>query len=103
MSPRLPILPGKRYVPKMMRYVLAVTTHDSSRIIRQHASRIACQSLAFLVTMGEMKTPKKTDALLIEYDGNGSEKFKENRKSEMDMMIKGLRKDREMGKNEAIS
>ncbi|EIW64059.1 uncharacterized protein TRAVEDRAFT_55102 [Trametes versicolor FP-101664 SS1] len=93
---------GKWYVPKMMRYVLAVMTHDSSRIIRRHVSRSACQSLALLVTMGETKTPKETDSLLIEEDGNGGEKVKENRKSEMEIMIRGLRKDREVGKNEAI-
>lgn len=89
-------------MPKMMRYVLAVMTHDSSRIIRRHVSRSACQSLALLVTMGETKTPKETDSLLIEEDGNGGEKVKENRKSEMEIMIRGLRKDREVGKNEAI-
>ncbi|KAI0652328.1 hypothetical protein C8Q79DRAFT_937038 [Trametes meyenii] len=93
---------GKWYVPKMMRYVLAVVTHDSSRIVRRHVARSACQSLALLVTMGEMKTPKEADSLLIEEDGNGGEKIKENKKSEIDMMIKALRKDREVGKNEAI-
>lgn len=89
-------------MPKLMRYVLAVMTNDSSRIIRRHVARSACQSLALLVTMGEMKTPKEADSLLIEEDGNGGEKVKENKKSEIDMMIRGLRKDREVGKNEAI-
>ncbi|KAH9858258.1 hypothetical protein C2E23DRAFT_892071 [Lenzites betulinus] len=93
---------GKWYVPKMMRYVLAVMANDSSRILRRHVARSACQSLALLVTMGEMKTPKEADSLLIEEDGNGGEKVKENKKSEIDMMIKALRKDREVGKNEAI-
>ncbi|KAI0830772.1 hypothetical protein BC628DRAFT_1355553 [Trametes gibbosa] len=93
---------GKWYVPKMMRYVLAVMANDSSRILRRHVARCACQSLALLVTMGEMKTPKEADSLLIEEDGNGGEKIKENKKSEIDMMIKALRKDREVGKNEAI-
>ncbi|KAI8981206.1 hypothetical protein BD414DRAFT_93257 [Trametes punicea] len=93
---------GKWYVPKIMRYVLAVMANDSSRIIRRHVARNACQSLALLVTMGEMKTPKETDSLLIEEDGNGAEKAKENKKSEIDLMIKALRKDREVGKNEAI-
>ncbi|KAI0375461.1 hypothetical protein BV20DRAFT_960622 [Pilatotrama ljubarskyi] len=93
---------GKWYVPKIMRYVLAVMTNDSSRVVRRHVARSACQSLALLVNMGEMKTPKEADSLLIEEDGNGGEKVKENKKSEIDMMIKALRKDREVGKNEAI-
>ncbi|KAI9057062.1 hypothetical protein FKP32DRAFT_1598551 [Trametes sanguinea] len=93
---------GKWYVPKIMRYVLAVMANDSSRIIRRHVARNACQSLALLVTMGEMKTPKEADSLLIEEDGNGGEKVKEHKKSEIDLMIKALRKDREVGKNEAI-
>ena len=49
-----------------------------------------------------MKTPKESDAVMIEEDGNGAEKVKENKKSEMDLMIKALRKDREVGKNEVI-
>ncbi|KAI0639863.1 hypothetical protein C8Q77DRAFT_1083269 [Trametes polyzona] len=93
---------GKWYTPKLMRYVLAVMTNDSSRIVRRHVARAACQSLALLVTMGEMKTPKEADSLLIEEDGNGGEKAKENKKSEIDLMIKALRKDREVGKNEAV-
>ena len=52
--------------------------------------------------MGEMKTPKEADSLMIEEDGNGGEKVKENKKSETELMIKALRKDREVGKNEAI-
>ena len=52
--------------------------------------------------MGEMKTPKEADSLMIEEDGNGGEKVKENKKSELDLVIKALRKDREVGKNEVI-
>ena len=85
-----------------MRYVLAVMASDPSRIVRRHVARGACQSLALLVTMGEMKTPKEADSLMIEEDGNGGEKVKENKKSETELMIKALRKDREVGKNEAI-
>ncbi len=85
-----------------MRYILAVMTHDSSRVVRRHVARSACQSLALLVSMGEMKTSKEADAVMIEEDGNGGEKMKENKKSEMDLMIKALRKDREVGKNEVI-
>ena len=93
---------GKWYTPKIMRYVLAVMASDSSRVIRRHVARSACQSLALLVSMGEMKTPKEADSLMIEEDGNGGEKVKENKKSETELMIKALRKDREVGKNEAI-
>lgn len=85
-----------------MRYILAVMIHDSSRVVRRHVARSACQSLALLVSMGEMKTSKEADAVMIEEDGNGGEKMKENKKSEMDLMIKALRKDREVGKNEVI-
>ena len=53
--------------------------------------------------MGEMKSNlKEAESLLIEEDGNGQEKAKESKKSEMDAMIKALRKDREVGKNEVL-
>ena len=85
-----------------MRYILAVMAHDSSQVIRRHVARNACYSLALLVQMGEMKAnAKEAESLLIEEDGNSQEKIKESKKSEMDTMIKILRKDREVGKNEA--
>ena len=93
---------GKWYSPRIMRYILTIMAKDSSRIVRRHVARSACQSLALLVSMGEMKTSKEADAVMIEEDGNGAEKVKENKKSEMDLMIKALRKDREVGKNEVI-
>ncbi|OBZ68561.1 Transcription initiation factor TFIID subunit 2 [Grifola frondosa] len=92
----------KWYTPKIMRYILAVMANDSSRIIRRHVARSACQSLALLVTMGEMRTPKESESLMIEEDGTATEKVKENKKSDMDLMIKALRKDREVGKNEVV-
>ncbi|KXN88910.1 Transcription initiation factor TFIID subunit 2, partial [Leucoagaricus sp. SymC.cos] len=71
----------KWYTPVIMRYIF----------------------LALLVQMGEMKTSlKDTESLLIEEDGNAPEKAKESKKSELDLMIKVLRKDREVGKNEAL-
>lgn len=86
-----------------MRYILAVMANDSSRVIRRHVARNACFSLALLAQMGEMKTgSKESEALLIEEDGNGQEKVKESKRSEMEAMIKVLRKDREIGKNEAF-
>ncbi|GLB35736.1 putative peptidase family M1 domain [Lyophyllum shimeji] len=93
----------KWYTPQIMRYVLAVMANDPSRIIRRHVARSACHSLALLVQMGEMKSSlKETESLLIEEDGTLPEKAKESKKSELDVMIKVLRKDREVGKNEVL-
>lgn len=86
-----------------MRYILAVMANDPSRVVRRHVARNACYSLALLVQMGEMKaTSKEAEALLIEEDGNSQEKAKESKRSEMETMIKILRKDRDVGKNEAL-
>jgi transcription initiation factor TFIID subunit 2 len=86
-----------------MRYVLAVMANDPSRGVRRHVARSACQSLALLVSMGEMKNAiKDTESLLIEEDGSLPERSKEAKKSEVDLMIKVLRKDREIGKNEVL-
>jgi transcription initiation factor TFIID subunit 2 len=95
---------SKWYTPAIMRYVLAVMANDPSRMVRRHVARSACQSLALLVSMGEMKNGsiKDTESLLIEEDGTMPEKSKEAKKSEVDMMIKVLRKDREIGKNEVL-
>lgn len=86
-----------------MRYVLAVIANDPSRVVRRHVARNACYSLALLVQMGEMKSNlKENETLLIEEDGSLPEKAREAKKSEMDLMIKVLRKDREVGKNEVM-
>lgn len=93
----------KWYTPVIMRYILSVIANDTSRVVRRHVARNACYSLALLVQMGEMKTGlKDNESLLIEEDGNAPEKAKESKKSELDVMIKILRKDREVGKNEAL-
>lgn len=93
----------KWYTPQIMRYVLAVMANDPSRVVRRAVARNACHSLALLVQMGEMKsTLKENESLLIEEDGTAPEKTKESKKSEMDAMIKVLRKDREVGKNEVL-
>ncbi|KAH9929687.1 uncharacterized protein B0H18DRAFT_995740 [Fomitopsis serialis] len=92
----------KWYTPKVMRYILAVMANDPSRLIRRHVAQNACLSLALLVSMGEVKTLKESESVLIEEDGNGAEKTKENKKSDMDLMIKAFRKDRELGKSEVI-
>ncbi|KAF5352665.1 hypothetical protein D9756_005839 [Leucocoprinus leucothites] len=97
------LLLTKWYTPVVMRYILSVIANDSSRVVRRHVARNACHSLALLVQMGEMKTGlKDSESLLIEEDGNAPEKAKESKKSELDVMIKVLRKDREVGKNEAL-
>ncbi|KIJ22155.1 hypothetical protein PAXINDRAFT_6271 [Paxillus involutus ATCC 200175] len=94
---------SKWYAPAIMRYVLAVMANDPSRVVRRHVARCACQSLALLVSMGEMKNAlKDSESLLIEEDGSIPPQAKETKKSEVDMMIKVLRKDREIGKNEAL-
>lgn len=86
-----------------MRYMLAVMANDPSRVIRRHVARNACHSLALLVQMGEMKSDSKDpESLLIEEDGSIPERAKDNKKSEMDALIKTLRKDREVGKNEVL-
>ncbi|KAG6333744.1 hypothetical protein ID866_5345, partial [Astraeus odoratus] len=92
------------YTPAIMRYVLAVMANDPCRAIRRHVARCVCQSLALLVTMGEMKNAlKDSENLLIEEDGSVPDKAKENnKKSDVDLMIKVLRKDREIGKNEVL-
>lgn len=93
----------KWYTPAIMRFILAVMANDASKVVRRHVARNACYSLALLVQMGEMKaTAKESESLLIEEDGNSQEKTKESKKSELDSMIKVLRKDREVGKNEAL-
>lgn len=89
--------------PKIMKYILAVIANDPSRAVRRHVAVNACHSLALLVYMGEMKvSAKENEALLIEEDGSMAEKAKENKKSDIELMIKALRKDREVGKNEVL-
>ncbi|TRM61550.1 hypothetical protein BD626DRAFT_570752 [Schizophyllum amplum] len=93
----------KWFTPGIMRYVLSVIINDPSRVVRRHVARNCCQSLGLLVQMGELKSGvKEAESLLIEEDGSVPERIKEARKTEMDMMFKVLRKDREVGKNEVL-
>ncbi|KAG2046284.1 hypothetical protein BDR06DRAFT_1037833 [Suillus hirtellus] len=81
---------AKWYTPAIMRYVLAIMANDPSRVVQRYVARSACQSLALLVSMGEMKNSiKDTESLLIEEDGSLPEQSKEAKKSEVDMMIAG--------------
>lgn len=85
-----------------MGYILAVVANDPSRTVRRAVARNICHSLALLVQMGEMKAySKDQESLLIEEDGSHPEKTREAR-DEMEAMIKVLRKDREVGKNEVL-
>ncbi|KAF7307415.1 Transcription initiation factor TFIID subunit 2 [Mycena indigotica] len=93
----------KWYTPLIMKYVLSVMAYDPSRSIRRHVARSACTSLALLVQMGEMKVnSKESESLLIEEDGSTPANHNQSRKTEMEAMIKALRKDKEVGKNEVF-
>lgn len=92
----------KWYTPNIMQYIMAVMAHDSSRIIRRHVARNAVQSLALLVSMGEMEMAKKAKSVLVEEDGVNADNKKESQKSELDLLIKALRKDPDVGKNPMI-
>ena len=97
------LLMTKWYTPKIMKYLFAIIASDPSRIIRRHVAINACHSLALLVYMGEMKgSSKDAETLLIEEDGSIPEKSKENRKSDVELMLKVLRKDKEVGKNDML-
>lgn len=97
------LLMTRWYTPKIMKYVFAVTSSDPSRAIRRHVAINACHSLALLVYMGEMKgSSKDAETLLIEEDGSVPEKSKETKRSDVDLMLKALRKDKEVGKNDVL-
>ena len=84
-----------------MRYILATLANDSSRTVRRHVARNVCESLALLASIGEIKhASKDNESLLIEDDGTGTPK--EAKKSEVEMMIRALRKDKEVGKSDVL-
>ncbi|KAF7302980.1 Transcription initiation factor TFIID subunit 2 [Mycena kentingensis (nom. inval.)] len=93
----------KWYHPLIMKYILNVMAYDPSRTVRRHVARGAFQSLALLVQMGDMKVgSKENESVLVEEDGSVPANNRESRKSELDAMIKALRKDKEVGKNEVF-
>jgi len=97
------LLMARWYTPKIMKYIFAIIASDPSRVIRRHVAINACHSLALLVYMGEMKgSSKDAEALLIEEDGSIPENRKENKKSDVELMLKVLRKDKEVGKNDVL-
>lgn len=73
---------------------------DSSRIVARHVASSMCESLAVQYIIGDIQMPVKEPApVLIEEDAAKPEVVKEPKKSEVDLMIKTLRKDREIGRN----
>jgi transcription initiation factor TFIID subunit 2 len=92
------------YQPNVIPYILITMAQDSSRIVRRHVARNACHSLALLFSMGELKaSAKDKEALVIEEEGNlPSDKAKDAKKTEVELMIKALRKDKDLGKNESF-
>lgn len=90
------------YTPKIMRYIFSVVANDSSRVVRRHVARNMCESLALLATVGEIKPEQKEEKLLIEEDGTKPDKIKEQKKTETDLMLRALRKDKEVGKSEVL-
>ena len=97
------LLMTKWYTPKIMKYIFAVIASDPSRVIRRHVAINTCHALALLVYMGEMKgSSKDAETLLIEEDGSIPEKMKDNKRSDVELMLKVLRKDKEVGKNDVL-
>ena len=93
----------KWYTPKIMKYIFAIIANDPSRFIRRHVAINTCHSLALLVYVGEMRgSSKDAETLLIEEDGSVPEKSKESKKSDVELMLKALRKDKEVGKNDVL-
>ncbi|KAI5120798.1 hypothetical protein M0805_002425 [Coniferiporia weirii] len=93
----------KWYTPKIMRYIFAIIANDPSRMVRRHVARNVCESLAVLAAIGEIKqASKESESLLIEEDGSVPDKAKESKKTETELMIRALRKDKEVGKSEVL-
>ncbi|TDL26427.1 TATA-binding protein associated factor Taf2 [Rickenella mellea] len=90
----------KWYTPMIMRYIFKVMTADSSRVVRRHVARNVCESLSLLAMISEIKhAPKDAESLLIEEDGSTMDKANEVKRSEVDLVIRSLRKDKEVGKS----
>lgn len=90
----------KWFQPEVLKYLLAVISRDSSRVVSRHVASNMCESLAIQFTIGEIRMPaKEPEPILIEEDATKPEVAKEPKKSEVDMLIKTLRKDKEIGRN----
>jgi transcription initiation factor TFIID subunit 2 len=87
---------------KVIAYILSTMAQDPSRIVRRHVAMNACHSLALLFSMGELRASgKDKDTLVLEEEGNAlAEKAKDAKRTEVELMIKAFRKDKDLGKNE---
>ncbi|KAF8580130.1 hypothetical protein K439DRAFT_1648275 [Ramaria rubella] len=90
------------YTPRVISYLLTVVAQDPSRNIRRHVARCMAESLAILFHIGDIKHTSRDDPLLIEEDGNVPDIVKESKKSEAEMLVKSLRKARDIGRNEVL-
>ncbi|KAG8818496.1 hypothetical protein FRC17_010811 [Serendipita sp. 399] len=90
----------KWYSAEVFKYLMAVISRDGSRIISRHVASNMCESLAIQFAIGDIKMlAKEPEPILIEEDATKPEVVKEPKKSEVDIMIKTLRKDKEIGRN----
>lgn len=86
-----------------MSYIFSIIANDTSRVVRRYVARNACESLALLASVGEIKsTSKEGENVLKEEDSTMPDKVKEAKKSEIDLMIRALRKDKEIGRSEVL-
>lgn len=93
----------KWFQPEVLKYILAVIARDSSIVVSRHVASNMCESLAIQFAIGEIKMPaKEPEPILIEEDATKPEVAKEPKKSELDLMIKTLRKDKEIGRNAVL-
>ncbi|KAF8527429.1 hypothetical protein BU17DRAFT_39590 [Hysterangium stoloniferum] len=90
------------YTPRVINYLLTVVAKDPSRVVRRHVARAMAESLAILFHVGDIKHSSKDDPLLIEEDGNVPDVVKESKKSEADLLVKSLRKGKDIGRNEVL-
>ncbi|KAG8894105.1 hypothetical protein FRB99_001519, partial [Tulasnella sp. 403] len=84
----------KWYTSKtLIRYIMSVIANDSSRIIRRHVARGACESLGILFAIGDIPwAGSKAQDILIEEDGSTPVAEKKNpRKKELETMTKSIR------------
>lgn len=62
-----------------------------------------CESLAIHFSTGDIKAlQKEPESILIEEDVTKPDKKKESKKTDVDLMIKTLRKDKEIGRNPVL-
>lgn len=93
----------KWFHPEVIKYLMAIISRDSSRVVSRHVASAMCESLAIQFVIGEIKMPpKEPESILIEEDAAKPEVSKEPKKSEVDLMIKTLRKDNDIGRNSAL-